>query len=112
MKPTARFLIFLAFSLAWIPSQSQLAKKNTQKSPLQLGDQYFAAGEYYTAAHLYGQYLNPSVKQKQSSDFPLNVKARRATSGNSSAFRNDVLYKQAESYRLANYWQDAANAYK
>lgn len=112
MKSTTRFIVIFALSVAWLPSKGQLTKKNTQKSPLQLGDQYFAAGEYYTAAHLYGQYLNPSNTQRQTSDFPLNVKARRTSPANNSSMRFDVIYKQAESYRLANYWQDAANAYK
>ena len=29
---------------------------------LVLADKYFDAGDYYTAAGLYGQFLNPSVK--------------------------------------------------
>ena len=45
---------------SWMQSQSQQTK-----SPVQLADQYFAAGEYYTAAHLYGQYLNPLKKAKE-----------------------------------------------
>ena len=112
MRSTTRLLILFAACIASYASQAQLAKKNTQKSPLQLGDQYFAAGEYYTAANLYGQYLNPP-KQKQTSDFPLNIKARRTgTTASHNSSRTEVLYKQAESYRLANYWQEAANAYK
>lgn len=107
MKTTGRFLLLLAAIAAWAPSQSQQAK-----NPVQLGDQYFAAGEYYTAAHLYGQFLNPPKKQKAVSDFPLNIKGRRSAIQTKSASRADILYKQAESYRLANYWQEAAIAYK
>jgi len=112
MRFTTRLFIFFAALLASIVSYSQQTKKNIQKSPLQLGDQYFAAGEYYTAANLYGQYLNPSKQTKQPSDFPLNVKARRTATVTHNSSRTDVLYKQAESYRLAAYWQEAANAYK
>jgi outer membrane protein OmpA-like peptidoglycan-associated protein/tetratricopeptide (TPR) repeat protein len=82
------------------------------KSTIQLADEYFAAGEYYTAANLYGQFLNPPKKQKIVSDFPLNIKGRRNASPAAHISKNDILYKQAESYRLANYWQDAAASYK
>src|SRR5436853_6096776 len=111
MKTLSRFFILLALTSGWLTAQSQQAKKSTQKIPLKLVDQYFAAGEYYTAAHLYEQYLNPSKPQKQPVDFPLNVKGKR-TAASTGVSRSDVLFKQAESYRLANYWQEAANAYK
>src|SRR6476619_776730 len=42
---------------------------------LVLADKYFASGDYFTAAGLYGQYLHP-VKKQTSSDFPLNIKKR------------------------------------
>ncbi len=112
MKTISPFLLFLAVCISWMPSQGQQAKSKEQKNPVQLGDQYFAAGEYYTAAHLYGQFLNPSKKQKEASDFPLNIKGRRIAASGTSASRTTVLYKQAESYRLANYWKEAADAYK
>lgn len=83
-----------------------------KNGPLQLADQYFAAGDYYTAANLYKQYLNPSKKLTSGTDFPLNVKRRRAGGGNKNISRNDILFKQAESYRLANYWAEAAATYK
>jgi outer membrane protein OmpA-like peptidoglycan-associated protein/tetratricopeptide (TPR) repeat protein len=81
------------------------------KSQVQIADQYFAAGEYYTAANLYEQFLNPPKKQKKVSNFPLNsIGKRRGAAVKVSA--TDVLLKQAESYRLANYWQKAAESYK
>jgi outer membrane protein OmpA-like peptidoglycan-associated protein/tetratricopeptide (TPR) repeat protein len=83
-----------------------------KNGPLQLADQYFAAGDYYTAANLYKQYLNPPKKQTSGNDFPLNVKRRRVGGGNKNISRNDILFKQAESYRLANYWVEAAATYK
>jgi len=83
------------------------------KGPVQLADQYFAAGEYYTAANLYEEFLHPSKKQISTSEFPLNIKAKRTVvSAAPNVSRTDILYKQAESYRLANYWQQAAAAYK
>jgi OmpA-OmpF porin, OOP family len=106
-KPITRFLALAAACIAWVTSQSQQAK-----GPLQLADEYFAAGEYYTAANLYGQFLHPSKKQIEVSDFPLNAKRRRTISSYKSGTRTDILFKQAESYRLANYWQEAANLYK
>src|SRR6185436_5406366 len=57
------------------------------KGPVQLADQYFAAGEYYTAANLYEQFLHPSKKQKTISEFPLNIKARRTAVATPSASR-------------------------
>src|SRR6476661_6815954 len=51
-------------------------------------------------------------KQKTISEFPLNIKARRTAVAAPSVSRTDILFKQAESYRLANYWQQAASSYK
>ncbi|MBC7950166.1 MAG: OmpA family protein [Chitinophagaceae bacterium] len=106
MKTTARFLVLLAACAGCIPALGQQAK-----NPVQLGDQYFAAGEYYTAANLYGQYLKPTGKQQTSTGFPLNIKGKRSIVSGSTS-RSDIQYKQAESYRLANYWQEAAASYK
>lgn len=107
VKIAGRLFVLFVACAAWMPSQGQQAK-----SPVQLADQYFAAGEYYTAAHLYGQVLDPAKKQITGSDFPLNSKRRRMTAGSNNISRSAILLKQAESYRLANYWQQAADAYK
>jgi outer membrane protein OmpA-like peptidoglycan-associated protein/tetratricopeptide (TPR) repeat protein len=108
MKITGRLLICLIALLSVMQSQSQQAK-----GPVQLADQYYAAGEYYTAANLYEQFLHPSKKQKTTSEFPLNIKAKRSVvSAAPNVSRTDILFKQAESYRLANYWQEAAVSYK
>ena len=79
---------------------------------LALADQYFAAGEYYTAAGLYGQFLSAAVTAKTPSDFVLNSK--RNTEGRTGTYKNktEILFKQAESYRLSNYWKEAAALYK
>jgi OmpA-OmpF porin, OOP family len=107
-KTSARFLTLMIACGGIMQSQGQQAK-----GPVQLADQYFAAGEYYTAANLYEQFLHPSKKQKTTSEFPLNIKAKRTVvSAAPKVSRTDILFKQAESYRLANYWQQAATAYK
>jgi OOP family OmpA-OmpF porin len=111
MIPNRQIILLLAVSALTISSSSQQSNKKVQANPLQLAEQYFAAGEYYTAAHLYGQYLNPPKKQKEITEFPLNIKARRAAI-NENISRADILFKQAESFRLANYWKEAAAAYK
>jgi outer membrane protein OmpA-like peptidoglycan-associated protein len=77
---------------------------------LALAEKYYAAGEYYTAADLYEQYLNPPKKEIPKSGFPLNT--RRYGSSGESFNRTDIVFRQAESYRLANYWQQAAEKYK
>lgn len=87
-------------------AQSQMDKR------LLLADQYYAAGEYLTAASLYGQFLNPAKKEKPSSDFPLNSKKTSIGRTGNYANRLAITYKQAESYRLANYAKDAADLYK
>jgi len=108
IKTTSRFLTLMIACAFTMLSQGQQAK-----GPVQLADQYYAAGEYYTAANLYEQYLHPSKKQKTTNEFPLNIKAKRtAAPATTNISRTDILYKQAESYRLANYWQQAAAAYK
>ncbi|HEX7905898.1 MAG TPA: OmpA family protein [Chitinophagaceae bacterium] len=106
MKTTGRILILLVACACWMPSQSQQLK-----STLQLADQYFTAGEYYTAANLYEQHLNPPKNQKTVSDFPLNAKGKRLA-GTMNISRTDILFKQAESYRLSHYWEKAAASYK
>ncbi|MFC0774727.1 OmpA family protein [Terrimonas sp. R1] len=79
---------------------------------LLLADKYFAAGDFYTAASLYEQYLNRAVNQKSYGDFPLNSRKGKSGAGGATTDRSSILFKQAESYRLANYWQQAAMAYK
>ena len=76
-----------------------------------MADQYFAAGDYFTAAGLYGQYLHPVVKTKVQSDFPLNIRRSAVVGTGKYKTKTDVLFKQAESYRLANYWTEASVLY-
>jgi OmpA-OmpF porin, OOP family len=101
-----KFALLLFGCLILMQAKSQSDKR------LVMADQYFAAGDYFTAAGLYGQFLHPGVKQKYRSDFPLN--AKRNTEGRIGNYpgKTDILFKQAESYRLANYWSEASAIYK
>ena len=74
---------------------------------------YYASGDYYTAAQLYEQFLKPDAKEKPKADFPLNAKRKSEGSGmGKGVTKNDIIYKQAESFRLANYFPQAAERYK
>ena len=106
MKSSAGLFILFLASACMLSAQKQQVKTS-----LQLADEYYAKGEYYTAADLYNQYLNPPKNQKQVSDFPLNAKGKRLAGANSIS-RSAILFKQAECYRLSHYWQKAAICYK
>ena len=76
-----------------------------------IADKYYDAGDYFTAAGLYEQFLNPPKKEIPKANFPLNTRKYGQGSGG-SVNKFDIIYKQAESYRLANYWLEAAEKYK
>ncbi|MBI1782934.1 MAG: OmpA family protein [Sphingobacteriales bacterium] len=79
---------------------------------LALAEKYFAAGDYYTAAGLYEQYLHPAKRTAPRANLPLNSK-RFHRAGTSIQLKNiEVLYRQAHSYRLAHYLSEAAERYK
>lgn len=78
---------------------------------LRLADQYFARGEYLTAAILYAQYINPPKNAVHKSDFILKP-VKSGKTGTRLVSRDAVLWKQAESYRLAYYWNEALTVYK
>jgi len=99
------FLLLIGCTIL-LQAQSQ-ADKN-----LALADKYFAAGDYYTAAGLYEQFLNPPAKQLMPTGFPLNSKKNSHGNTGIKMSKADILYKQAESYRLANYWLEASDKYK
>jgi tetratricopeptide (TPR) repeat protein len=92
-------------SIFLVQAQAQSSKQLVQ------ADEYFAAGDYFTAANLYKQFLNPATKSN-TTGFPLNSK--RNSGGNSFNYENktEILFKQAESYRLANYASEAAALYR
>lgn len=106
MKIARSALLLLIGCIILGQAHSQMDKR------LLLADRYYTAGEYLTAASLYGQFLNPVVKEKSSSDFPLNSKRNNKGKMGSYATKQDIIFKQAESYRLANYTKEAANLYK
>ena len=74
-------------------------------------DKYYEAGEYFTAAGLYEQFLNPPKKEIPKANFPVNTR-RYGQGGGTRIDKYDIIYKQAESYRLANHWREAAAKYK
>jgi OOP family OmpA-OmpF porin len=100
----SRCLLVLIGSLILMQGKTQMDKR------LAMADQYYAAGEYLTAADLYGQFLRSGSNSKSHSDFPLNV---HRNSGGIGTYKNknEILLKQAESYRLANYWLEASAIY-
>jgi outer membrane protein OmpA-like peptidoglycan-associated protein len=100
-----RLLLIVFIAAACLPAFSQVDQR------VALANKYFNAGEYYTAANLYEQFLNPAKKEVPKANFPLNPR-RFSNSGAGKLNKLDILYKQAESYRLANYWTDAADRYK
>jgi len=91
--------------MALMNAQSQ------EDQPLVLADKYFSSGDYLTAAGLYEQYLHPVIKETAFEGFPLNVKKNRTGRATDQLTKPDILYKQAESYRLANYFSEAAERY-
>lgn len=98
------FLFILAAVTSTVTAQST---KN-----LALAEKYYAAGDYYTAAGLYEQYLNPVKKTVSKANFPLNAKRYRSAEANIQMTKTQVLYKQAQSYRMAHYLKEAAERYK
>jgi OOP family OmpA-OmpF porin len=69
---------------------------------LQLADQYFKEGEYYTAAYLYEQFLNPSKYQVKGQAFPVYANKKSASTPPRNISRSAILYKQAVAYLMAN----------
>jgi outer membrane protein OmpA-like peptidoglycan-associated protein/tetratricopeptide (TPR) repeat protein len=102
----AGLMVLLFGCMTMVHAQTQADKR------LVLADQYFASGEYFTAAGLYGQFLNAAITRNTPSDFPMNSK--RNTEGKTGTYKSktDILFKQAESYRFSNYWKEAASLYK
>lgn len=89
-----------------------LQAKSQSSNTLAQADEYFASGDYFTAAGLYEQILHPRVKQKTPANFPLNGRKNSSQTGSMQVDKLEVLYKQAESYRLANYWTEASAKYQ
>ncbi len=99
-----RSLLLMIIFITSLQATSQVDQR------IAMADKYYDAGDYFTAAGLYEQFLNPPKKEIPKANFPLNT--RRYGQGGGSVDKYDIIYKQAESYRLANYWQEAAEKYK
>ena len=99
-----RSLLLMIIFITSLQANSQVDQR------IAMADKYYDAGDYFTAAGLYEQFLNPPKKEIPKANFPLNT--RRYGQGGGSVDKYDIIYKQAESYRLANYWQEAAEKYK
>lgn len=98
------FCVLLACVVS-LPGKGQDVVKT--KSVLQLADQYFAAGEYYTAAYLYEQFLNPSKYQVKRDVFPVYTNKKGVGTLPKNISRSAILYKQAVAYLMANYFAAA-----
>src|SRR5215210_1914344 len=88
MKIFGRYVVSLVACVSCMQAQSQLPK-----SSVQLADQYFASGEYFTAANLYEQYLNATGKQRSVSNFPVNSIGKRRRAITKGVSRIDILFK-------------------
>jgi outer membrane protein OmpA-like peptidoglycan-associated protein/tetratricopeptide (TPR) repeat protein len=105
-KNIQRSLLIMIIIIAGNQAKSQVDER------IALADKYFDAGEYYTAAGLYEQFLNPPKNEIPKANFPINTK-RYGQSGTAGKIdKMDIVYKQAQSYRFANYWEEAATKYK
>jgi len=100
-----RSLLLMIIFITSLQATSQVDQR------IAMADKYYDAGDYFTAAGLYEQFLNPPKKEIPKANFPLNTR-RYGQGGGGSVDKYDIIYKQAESYRLANYWQEAAEKYK
>jgi OOP family OmpA-OmpF porin len=74
---------------------------------------YFDYGDYFTAARLYEQYLNPNPALKSKKGLPVyNSLNQRGKSPKINLTKQDVIYKLATAYRLSFYFPQAAEQYK
>src|SRR6188474_1941094 len=101
-----RSLLLMVIFIISLQTVSQVDQR------IAMADKYYDAGEYFTAAGLYEQFLNPPKKEIPKANFPLNTRKYGLGGFGGRVDKFDVIYKQAESYRLANYWQEAAAKYK
>ena len=106
LRIATRFILYCCAGLIINGANAQSRKT------LVLADQYFKSGDYLTAAGLYNQFLHPVVKEMPFTNFPLQSK--KSFGGTYSVYsgNGEIIYKQAESYRLANYFPEAINLYK
>jgi outer membrane protein OmpA-like peptidoglycan-associated protein/tetratricopeptide (TPR) repeat protein len=85
----------------------------TPKKLLEEAEKFYAYGDYYTAARLYEQYLNPETAKKDAKGLPVyNSLTQRSKSSAVNLTKTDVIYKLANAYRLSFYFPQAAEQYK
>ncbi len=112
---TAKYSSFKMAVLAGVFCLTALSPAFAQnKRILDQAATYFAGGDYYTAARLYEQYLYPDTTKKPSGGMPiytgLGDPKNKVPKGAPS--RLEIVYKQAESYRLCYHFPEAADRYK
>jgi hypothetical protein len=75
MKPQTFYKkIISLFAFACVACTGSILAQTDKR--ITQAEQYFAKGDYYTAAKLYEQYLVPSSKQIVQANFPLNSMKR------------------------------------
>lgn len=72
-------------------------------------DEYYAKGDYNSAAQYYEKYIGAAPSSKEGYD-PYTIQKQGSSQKGSS--RADVVYKLAESYRNLTYYSRAEGAYK
>lgn len=83
------------------------------KRLLSEAQKYYDIGDYFTAARLYEQYLNPDSSKLPKKGLPVyNSLRNRGKSSNNKMTKTDVVYKLATAYRLSYYFPQAAEKYK
>ena len=102
------WLCLFASMMITIHSLAQSPKKLLEEA-----ERYSNYGDYYTAARLYEQYLNPETAKKDKKGLPVyNSLSQRGKSSVASLTKTDVTYKLANAYRLSFYFPQAAEKYK
>lgn len=97
-KPITSFLFLALFSILFTKLPAQFVN-NYAKA----GDEFYAKGDYYSAAINYEKFLN-GAKEKVNQDGydPYTVTKGSKGAKVINANRNEIVFKTAESYRLLN----------
>ncbi len=89
------------------------ADAQTSSRLVNLASKAYAEGDFFTAAKLYEQYLNPSATTNKSKGLVLynNLSAAKKGSGKRPD-KQEVVFQLAQSYRLSYFYIQAAEHYK
>ena len=82
------------------------------KRILSEASKYFEYGDYFTAARLYEQYLNPNASLRSKKGLPVYSGLKNRGKSGANLSKPDVVYKLATAYRLSYYFPQAAEQYK